>query len=476
VSAGEAHLLELARVALSTERVWLVGGTIRDRLVGSGPLGGGVDLDLIIDGDGESAARALRAAAPAGAAVFALSDEFGAWRVHGADGDWQIDCTPMQGATLEADLRARDLTINAIAEPLAGGELVDPTGGADDLKRGLLRMTGVQAFAADPLRCVRLTRFATQLGFEIEDETLASAQAQSRGLTQVAGERIFSELNLILTSSQAVRGVRLLGEIGACAVVLPDLLALKGVEQTAYHHLDAYEHTLEVLKFSVDLEADPAALFGEVDGAAVAALLAEPLADSLSRSGGLRWGALLHDIAKPQTRAQFDNGRIGFPGHAVEGAEQSREILSRLKASEKLKAHVAKLTLEHLRLGFLVHQQPLTAEHFYDYMTNCDPVEVDVTLLSLTDRLATRGRKAEQAIMLHQELALKVLTEALRWREHGPQDPLVRGDQLASALGIEHGPLLGEMLAAIAQARYCGEVVDEASAIELARAKLAGSS
>ena len=144
-------------------------------------------------------------------------------------------------------------------------------------------------------------------------------------------------------------------------------------------------------------------------------------------------------------------------------------ILERLKASERLKAHVAKLTLEHLRLGFLVHEQPLTPAAFYGYLSACDPVEVDVTLLSLSDRLATRGRKAEQAIAAHQQLALEVLTEALRFREQGPPEPLLRGDQLAGELGIEPGPLLGELLAAIAEAQYCGTVTDQAAAIELAR-------
>ena len=467
--------LSLAQEVLSDEAVWVVGGVIRDRLLGAEGSRAGFDLDLIIDGDAEGAARKLRAAAAHGAASFALSDEFGAWRVCSADGDWQIDCTPLQGETLERDLRGRDLTINAIAQPLGGGDLIDPTGGAADLNSGVLRAAGPEAFTNDPLRCVRLARFAVQTGFEIDRSTMAAAQATPGGLSDVAGERIFAELNQILESEAAVHGFRLLDEIGVNAVVLPELLQLQGVEQNAYHHLAAYEHTLEVLQFAIDLEDDPAALFGEVNGAAVAELLAEPLADGLSRGGGLRWGALLHDIAKPQTRAQFDDGRIGFPGHAAEGAEQSRRILERLKASEKLRAHVAKLTLEHLRLGFLVHEQPLTKQAFYLYLTSCQPVEVDVTLLSLTDRLATRGRKAEQAIMSHQQLALEVLTEALRWRANGPPEPLIRGDQLARELGIAHGPQLGELLAAIAEAQYCGTVADSAEAVELARTLLAAT-
>ncbi len=460
--------LAIAREALAGRPVWLVGGVIRDRMLRSGGQSDTVDLDLIVDGDAEEAARALRKAAR-GAAMFTLSDQFGAWRVVSGDRSWQIDCTPLQGATLEDDLRARDLTINAIAEPLAGGDLIDPTGGIEDFRLSSLRMVSIEAFEADPLRVVRLARFAVQLGFEIDAATLESAQAHCAGLGAVAGERIFAELNLIICSPQAVRGFELLDEVGASAVVLPELVALKGVEQTAYHHLDAYEHTLEVLERAIEIESDPTALFGDQDGTAVAAILAEPLADSLSRAAALRWGALLHDIAKPQTRAEFDDGRIGFPGHAVEGAAVAGAILQRLKASERLRAHVSKLTLEHLRLGFLVHEQPLTAEAFYLYMTSCQPVEVDVTLLSLADRLATRGRKAEQAISAHQEVALVVLTEALRWREQGPPEPLLRGDRLAAELGIEHGPLLGELLAAIAQAQYCGTVESEDDAFGLAR-------
>ncbi len=471
--SAEAQPFELAKSVLDPERTWFVGGVIRDRLAASGPQATTLDVDLIVDGDGEEAARQLRDAAPAGAAVFTLSDQFGAWRVCSADRDWQIDCTPLQGETLEDDLRARDLTINAIAEPLAGGELIDPTGGLGDLELGVLRAASADAFAADPLRCARLARFAVQLGFTIDPETLASAQASADGLSSVAGERIFAELNLILSAPEAVEGIRLLDQIGAVAVILPELCALQGVEQTAYHHLDAYEHTLEVLQQAIDIELEPSALLGDESGAAVAALLSEPLADGLSRAMGLRWGAVLHDIAKPQTRAEFDDGRIGFPGHAVEGAAQSRLILERLKASERLRAHVSQLTLEHLRLGFLVHEQPLSPEAYYLYLSSCEPVEVDVTLLSLADRLATRGRKAEEAIAAHQELALDLLAESLRWRASGPPEPVIRGDQLAAELGIEHGPRLGELLAAIAEGQYCGSVTDEQSAVELARTLLA---
>src|SRR5437868_4539248 len=136
----------------------------------------------------------------------------------------------------------------------------------------------------------------------------------------------------------------------------------------SYHHLDAHGHTLEVLQRAIELEADPVALFGAADGARVAAFLAEPLADELTRGGALRWGALLHDAAKPQTQTPLPTGGFGFPGHDKVGADVSRQVLERLRVSERLRAHVAGLARHHLRLGFLVHQRPLPPRAVYDYL------------------------------------------------------------------------------------------------------------
>ncbi len=113
----------------------------------------------------------------------------------------------------------------------------------------------------------------------------------------------------------------------------------------------------------------------------------------------------------------------------MQGAELARDVLTRLKASERLRAHVAALTRHHLRLGFLVHSAPLDAHDLYGYLTTTEPVEVDVTLLSVADRLATRGRKAQEAIARHVELAREVLPAVLAWRAAGGRPaPLLRGD------------------------------------------------
>jgi len=468
-----AEALAIVRSALAGRSAWLVGGAVRDHRLGR-PLS---DLDVVIEGDPAQAARAVAAAAREHGervACFALSERFGAWRVATAAGGWQIDLEPLRGGTLAADLALRDFTVNAIAEPLAGGEPIDPLGGLADLRDGCLRRAGEGAFAEDPLRVLRLVRVAVELDLSADAATLAAARAQASRLAEVSPERVFAELRRILAASAAVRGLELMREIGAVEAVLPELDAMRGVGQSRYHHRDVYGHTLEVLDQAVALSAADAGELADALGAehadALSQLLAEPLADGLTRGEALRWGALLHDAAKPATRAVRPlDRRVTFIGHDRLGAELAREVLGRLRSSVRLREHVAALVRWHLRLGFLVHEpQPLRREQVFDYLRDCEPVQVDVTLLSVCDRLATRGAKSERAIAAHLELARAMLADALRWREHGPPAPLMRGDELAAGLGIALGPRVGELLEELSRAQYAGRVSTREQALELA--------
>jgi putative nucleotidyltransferase with HDIG domain len=463
-----ADPLAIAREALAGTPAWLVGGAVRDRLLGrcvERP-----DFDLAVAGDVEAAARALGRAARA--AVFPLSEAFGAWRVVAGREGWQADLSPLAGATIEEDLAQRDFTVNALAEPLDGGGPLDPTGGREDLAAGRLRMVSPAAFAADPLRVLRVARLACELGLAPEPETIRAAAAAAPGLAQVAPERVFGELKRVVAAPDPLGGLELMERIGATAVVLPELAALAGVEQSHFHHLDVREHTLAVLAETVALERDPAAALGEEHAPAIAALLAEPLSDELTRGDALRLGALFHDVAKPQTRVVTDEGRITFFGHDAAGAEVARDMLTRLRASERLRAHVAALARHHLRLGFLVKERPLPPRREYAYLKACGPVAADVTLLSVADRLATRGRNAEEAIARHLQLARETIGPALAWHAAGAPAVPIRGDELADALGIPRGPRLGTLLAELEAAVYAGEVATREDAIAHARAKL----
>jgi hypothetical protein len=168
------------------------------------------------------------------------------------------------------------------------------------------------------------------------------------------------------------------------------------------------------------------------------------------------------------------DGRVTFIGHDERGAALARGVLGRLRTSERLRAHVAALVRHHLRLGFLVHEpQPLSRRAVYAYLHATQPVEVDVTLLSIADRLATRGECSGRAIAVHLRVAAGMLEDALRWRARGPQKPLLRGDELTAQLGIAPGPRIGELLAELARAQYAGEVLTREQALAFLRGRAA---
>lgn len=459
-----AEPVRLVRAALggSTGRAWLVGGVVRDAILGRA-LG---DIDVVVEGDPAVAARAIADAV--GGPAFPLSEEFGAWRSIDRRRGFSCDVSPLQGAGIEEDLLQRDFTVNAVAVPLEGGDPIDPTGGFEDLDAGILRVLGPGAYAADPLRPLRLVRLHAELGLAPDPETERLTRNAAARLGEPSPERVFAELRRLVSAPRAVPGVDLAERLGVLAAVLPEVAALRGVEQSRFHHLDVYEHTLEVLRRQIELEDRLGELFGDL-GPPLEELMREPLADGLTRLEALRLGALLHDVGKPDTRDIRPDGRVTFIGHDSVGERMTGRILRRLRTSERLRAFTGGLVRHHLVLGFLVRERPLDAAAVYSYLKHCAPVEVEVTVLSCADRLATRGDDAARAIAAHLELARELIGPALAWRATGPPKPPVRGDELAAALAIQPGPELGELLARLEEAAYTGEVETREDAVALAQ-------
>lgn len=457
---------DLARTALAAAegaapgRVWLVGGAIRDLLLGDlRPL----DLDLVVDGDPGPVTQAVSDALRA--PRFGLSDRFGGHRVTAATG-LQVDVMPLHPDGLDADLCRRDLTINAIALPLAAArswpaidraELIDLSGGLADLGARVLRAVGPDAMRDDPLRILRIARAVAGGGaWRLDGETVRLARAAAAGLDQVAGERIGYELRGTLCGAQPLRGLAALRRLGGMDAVLPEVAALDGVTQSKYHHLDVGGHTREVVAYTVQLEDRLSAFVDDDSAAWVVEHLADEIGGGWSVRETMRFGALLHDIAKPTTRFEDPSrGIIGFPNHDREGVKIAGRVLERLRVPRKVVRGVQSLTLNHLRLGFLVHARPLDRGAVYDYLRRCEPMEVEVTVLALADRLATRGRRAEEAIAAHADLTRELLPAAIAWRESGGAPaPLLDGDALMARTGAPGGRWLAEALEAQRRARF----------------------
>ena len=464
---GDPILTEIGgRVARRGQPAWVVGGAVRDALQGL-PV---PDVDLAVDGDASDPARDLARAY--GASAFPLSEAFGAWRVTGGSLPAQVDLTPLQGADILDDLARRDLTVNAMAIPAQGGGLIDPHGGRADLAEGVLRMVSPTAFAADPVRLVRLARIAGQTGFRIEPGTHLRARMDAASVATTAGERVLAELRLIARQEEAWRGIETLDELGVLGVIVPDLEEARGLEQTPYHHLDVLGHILEVVRYACVIRRDPAEVF-RGDAGFVRAALDEPLADGLTRGDALVFSALFHDVGKPRTFGTTPEGRITFMGHDRVGAEIVDEWSRRHGASTRFREVTAHCVREHLRLGFLVHRQPLSLRTIVRYWWATGPAEVELLVVSSADRLATNGpRTTPPQISRHLDLVRQITAAMHPLVVRGEPEPLMDGTEILALGDRTPGPWVGRVVTALREEQMIGRVTTRAQAERLVRRRI----
>ncbi|MER3515310.1 MAG: hypothetical protein C4310_13710, partial [Chloroflexota bacterium] len=234
-------LLERLRPLLAHSEVYLVGGAVRDALLGR-PIR---DLDFALAGDAIRLARTV--ADHLGLSFYILDAERGIGRVVAGDEErMTLDFARFRGPDLAADLAGRDFTVNALALPATAtdlSELIDPLGGRQDLERRLLRATSDTAFRDDPVRVIRAVRLALQLGFTIESHTQALLRAAAGLVGQPAPERSRDELAHILAGPGVALALRQLDELGALAVLIPEIEALKGLAQPPPERQDVWGHT-----------------------------------------------------------------------------------------------------------------------------------------------------------------------------------------------------------------------------------------
>jgi tRNA nucleotidyltransferase/poly(A) polymerase len=385
-----------APAAAESQGAWLVGGAVRDGLLHRLS----DDLDLVVAGDAEAFARTLAVALDGATSSF--SERFSAWRIVCAGG--HVDVAPLRGATIDDDLRGRDYTVNAIARPLGSesSALIDPCGGLADLRARRLAPCSPGALDDDPVRVVRLARLRYELDLTPVAGLEQAATAAAGGLATVRVERVEHELSVLLGLAVAGAAVRCLADLGALEVVLPELAACRGVTQNPFHHLDVFEHTLEALSF---LPQVVAALGGP-------RYLAAPAATGLTDAGPLAplaWAVLLHDVGKPAARQVDDEGRVTFFYHDRIGEQLARDVCRRFHMSRPFAQFVAELVRQHLRLGFLVREMPLSRRALVEYRHAVEPFAFEAIALSLADRMATRGdRTPPQSMARHFRVARDV--------------------------------------------------------------------
>ncbi len=464
---------ELSSLAIATGReVFLVGGAVRDVLL---------ERDA---GDWDVAGRGMielarRFAREHDLRVVILHEDFPTARVILRPGEpaGYLDFVELRAPTLEEDLRARDFSINAIAWDVRGAEhLVDPTGGADDLNRRLVRAPSRAVLEADPLRVLRGFRFAAELGFGIEADTARWLRELAPGVWVVPGERIGQELLKLFAAPHAADAIQLAEEIGALEDLFPALATMRGVEQGGYHHLDVLGHTLLALHEAERYINEPELVLPR-SAEAVRAWAA----DSGNRAA-VRMAALFHDVGKPECRT-VEDGHVRFVGHADAGAEAFLEMAERVSLPTHLRRQVVRMIRLHMRplelanAGLAAEAEGRALAHVVTLravrrlMRDAEPASVGLLLLAAADRAACRGPASllEQRGRIY-EIFDDMLARYLAWlREQRARPALIDGNELMAELDLEEGPLVGELLDRIAEAYADRDITTRADALRLAR-------
>ncbi|MBI4202965.1 MAG: HD domain-containing protein [Chloroflexi bacterium] len=461
---------------------YAVGGFLRDALLGRTSY----DLDIAVAGDALAIARRLADAL--GGAFVPLDEERQVARIafHHQGQPWHIDVAALQG-DLSQDLARRDFTINAMAVPLAAllsdtwaAHVVDPHGGREDLQRKLVRWVSESVFQEDGIRLLRAVRIAARLGFQIDPATAEGIRHDAPWLDGVAGERQRDELLAVLACQGAMAHLYVMDSLDLLCRVFPELGEGKGVSQPKEHHWDVFHHNVETVGAAEGIllhSFQPAWVLDHVPwDDSLAAYFGETAAEGHSRATLLKLAALLHDIAKPETKTLEPSGRIRFFGHHTLGAEMTRGALHRLRLSRRGAVMVAGMVEHHLRPGQMSQGMDLpTAKAIYRYFRDVGEVALDTLYLNLSDYLSARGPMLEQAEWEAYTRIIRHILETGDRRERSAVVRLVDGHELMDALALSPGPNLGRLLEAVQEAQATGEITNKEEALAFAQQLLASS-
>jgi putative nucleotidyltransferase with HDIG domain len=468
VALGPGELLRplLASIAETVDGpAWLVGGAVRDLLLGR-PLH---DVDLALPRDSVMVARRL-ADRLAGAFV-PLGEPHGMARVV-VEGPpaLHVDLADFRGPTLEADLAGRDVTIDALAVDLHAllrgpAAIQDSTGGLGDLAARRLRACRPTALADDPVRVLRLLRLAHQLQFAVEPATEALARSAAPALRSVSTERVRDELTHILRLSRSAPAIRQADDWSALAVLFPEIEAMRKASQSAPHCFTVWEHSLRALEAADTLSVNLRILAPH--DTRVAASLEEEMRSGLTRREVWKLAVLFHDVAKPETRSVDADGRTRFIGHDRIGAERVAAMADRLAWPRRATEALTRLVRHHLRPMHLGMLDAMTRRARYRFHRDVAEEVPALVCLNIADAAGADGRDPSLVYRGPTRLLLDSLLagEGPAARE-AAEPPLLRGEDVMAALGLTAGPAVGHALRRVREAQALGLVRTRGEALD----------
>lgn len=460
-------------------QVYLTGGTVRDLLMGRKP----ADIDLTVYCDAKG--WALKLAQLTGGTFVPLGRQEDAARVVWLGRD--IDFTSFrEGAeTIESELTMRDITINSMAvslQTLLEGDgvpvtdevkVMDPVGGIADIGCSCIRVTSTSSFPSDPLRMLRVFRFAATLGFAVENKTMDMVVQQKETIARSASERVAYELDLIMGSGRAYKVFQDLAATGLLFDIIPELLPGVGMEQPSSHHLDVFDHCLTTLQKMELIQEDPARFFPEQS---------EEMRQYIQAGHHalqLKWAAFFHDLGKPATMAinEDKGGRITFYNHDQAGCKLVGIVARRLHWRGEDIRVIGDLVGYHMwpfHLNNVQRTGELSLKACLRIIRTAGSVLPGLFLLSMADALAGQGENRPEEIE-NEVVTLFNKLERVRKENVEPvrsMPPLLTGKDLIDELQLEPGPLFKEILGMVEEEHMENGISSKGEALDFVRKHL----
>ncbi len=450
----------------SGSKAYLVGGFVRDLLLNREI----ADIDIAVSGDTFAIGHEL---ADVTGGSYVMLDEFTrVVRIVIPIGEktCNLDIAPFAG-DIESDLGRRDFTINAVAislrDILAGSpEFIDPYKGQNDLDKKVLRAVSDSIFRDDAARLLRAVRLSAELGLTIDAHTEELISGHASLATTVSGERLREELLRIFALTDACKHIRYLDKVSLLTAIIPELQEMKSVVQPKEHYWDVFNHSVEMVATVEFILRDHTWRYAGDDLLAITPWtdaiqrhFDEKLSLESTRRTMMKLGALLHDVAKPQTKIVTDVGRTRFIGHAKQGAAVAVDILTRLRFSGKEIDFAESLVYNHLRPVQMANEGLPTNKAIYRYFRDTRDAGIDILYFSLADYLAMCGPNVDmQEWQQHNTLISHILAERYRQESQVLTVSLLDGNDLITLFNLSPGPVIGKLLVYVREAHVNGEI------------------
>lgn len=458
---------------LSNGNAWLVGGFLRDALLGR-PTS---DVDIAVQGDAK--ALAVKFAQAHGSSVFALDAERGTYRVvlKSPKDKIDFDFSRTQGGGILPDLQRRDFTINALALPMARWgasgwrkDLMDPTGGLADLKAHRIRRVSAKGLQEDPLRLLRAYRFSAELDFSVAKETEADIRRFAPRLRRSAPERVREELLRLLATPRAADTLADLDGVGVLCILFPELEPMRRTGKDYYGVGGVLTHSLAAVRSLEKLLDELKTQFRSFH---------RPLVQYLNEDIGghpryahLKLVELFHDIGKPAT-AKKEDGKLHFYGHDAVGGRMVEKIGARLRFSSNEIRSLSRQVGAHMRPGNLGHTPVLTDRAIYRFYRDLEGDAVGLLIVALGDHFTYLSQKARRSRKDPVFLTIRKLLSHYFLKPEVVEPPkIIDGNALMKTLKLKPGPEVGKLLSAIRESQAAGEVKTKKEALALAKSLL----